>query len=316
MSDQPFDVVTVTPNPAIDWTLTVPGFTAGAVNRVEEQRSRAAGKGVNVAAALAAYGVRVAAAGFLGDVNAAAFDALFAEVGIEDRFIRVAGETRVGIKIVDPSRGETTDVNFPGLAPSAAEVDELRARVVEMAIGGAWFVLAGSLPPGVAPLIYRDLASTLKAAGCRVILDTSGEPLRHAIHAAPYVVKPNVHELEALVGRALPTVDAVTDAAREMVAGGVETAVVSMGAEGAMFVRAGEAVLARPPRVKVGSTVGAGDAMVAGIVAGHLDGLALPDLARLATAFSVAALTRAEPGPASRGEIGEWVGEIDVEPLG
>jgi 1-phosphofructokinase len=89
-----------------------------------------------------------------------------------------------------------------------------------------------------------------------------------------------------------------------------------MGAEGAAFIRADGAVLARPPRVKVGSTVGAGDAMVAGIVAGHLGGLALPDLARLATAFSVAALTRAEPGPATREEIEARLGEIGVEPLG
>jgi len=316
MSDRPFDVVTVTPNPAIDWTLTVPGFAAGAVNRVEQQHSRAAGKGVNVAAALAAYGIRVAATGFLGDANAAAFEQLFGSAGIEDRFVRVPGETRVGIKIVDPSREETTDVNFPGLAPSAAGVDELRARIGEMGIGGAWIVLAGSLPPGVEPSIYRDLALTLKAAGCRVILDTSGEPLRHAIDAAPHVVKPNVHELEALVGRALPTVEAVVEAARGVLAGGVETAVVSMGAEGAAFIRADGAVLARPPRVKVGSTVGAGDAMVAGIVAGHLAGLLLSDLARLATAFSVAALTRAEPGPASREEIEARVGEIDVETLG
>ncbi|HEU4455417.1 MAG TPA: PfkB family carbohydrate kinase, partial [Longimicrobium sp.] len=181
MSEHRFDAVTVTPNPAIDWTLTVPGFAAGAVNRVAEQRSRAAGKGVNVAAALAAYGVRVAATGFLGDGNAAAFEALFAEAGIADRFVRVPGETRVGIKIVDPSRQETTDVNFPGLAPTSTDVDSLRARIMEMAIGGAWFVLAGSLPPGVEPAIYRDLASTLKAAGCRVILDTSGDPLRHAL---------------------------------------------------------------------------------------------------------------------------------------
>jgi len=316
MSERPFDVVTVTPNPAIDWTLTVPGFAAGAVNRVEAQRSRAAGKGVNVAAALTAYGVRVAATGFLGDVNAAAFDALFADAGIEDRFIRVAGETRVGIKIVDPSREETTDVNFPGLAPSAAEVDELRARIMGMAVGGAWFVLAGSLPPGVEPAIHRDLAVALQAAGCRVILDTSGDPLRHALDAAPHVVKPNVHELEALVGRALPTVDAVVEAARGVLAGGVETAVVSMGAEGAAFIRADGAVLARPPRVKVGSTVGAGDAMVAGIVAAHLAALPLPEIARLATAFSVAALTRAAPGPASREEIEARLGEIDVEPLG
>lgn len=317
MEDALFDVVTVTPNPAIDWTLTVPDFAAGAVNRVAEQRSAAAGKGVNVAAALAAYGYRVSATGFLGADNAAAFEALFARAGIEDRFVRVPGETRVGIKIVDPARGETTDVNFPGLAPSADDVAALRETVAALAAAraGAWFVLAGSLPPGVDPALYRELAETLRAAGARVALDTSGEPLRHALAARPHLVKPNADELAALTGRRLPDVDAVAAAARELVAGGVELAVVSMGERGAVFVRAGEAVVARPPSVTVGSTVGAGDAMVAGAVAALLAGRALPEVARLASAFSVATLTRSTPGPVPRDEIEAAAARIAVEPL-
>lgn len=317
MEDAPADVVTVTPNPAIDWTLTVPGFAAGAVNRVEAQRSAAAGKGVNVAAALAAYGRRVAATGFLGADNAAAFEALFARAEIGDRFVRVPGETRVGIKIVDPARGETTDVNFPGLAPSAADVAALRETVGALAAArpGAWLVLAGSLPPGVDPALYRELTEALRAAGARVALDTSGEPLRHALAARPHLVKPNADELEAITGRPLPDVDAVAAAARELVASGVELAVVSMGARGAVFVRAGEAVVARPPPVTVGSTVGAGDAMVAGTVAALLAGRALPDVARLASAFSLATLTRSTPGPATRDEIEAAAARISVEPL-
>ncbi|HEX2203657.1 MAG TPA: 1-phosphofructokinase [Longimicrobium sp.] len=317
MEDARYAVVTVTPNPAIDWTLTVPDFAAGAVNRVAEQRSAAAGKGVNVAAALAAHGRRVAATGFLGTENAAPFEALFARAGIGDGFVRVPGETRVGVKIVDPARGETTDVNFPGLAPSADDVAALRERVAALAAAcpGAWFVLAGSLPPGVDPALYRELTGRLRGAGARVALDTSGEPLRHALAARPHLVKPNADELAAITGRALPDVDAVAAAARELVAGGVELAVISMGARGAVFVRAGEAVLARPPRVPVGSTVGAGDAMVAGTVAALLAGLPLPEVARLASAFSLAALTRGAPGPATRAEVEAAAARIEVEPL-
>ena len=317
MEEAPFEVVTVTPNPAIDWTLTVPEFAAGAVNRVTEQRSAAAGKGVNVAAALAAHGRRVAATGFLGADNAAPFEALFARAGIEDRFVRVPGETRVGIKIVDPARGETTDVNFPGLAPSPRDVEALRETVAALAASraGAWFVLAGSLPPGVDPALYRELTETLRAAGARVALDTSGEPFRHALAARPHLVKPNADELAAITGRPLPDLGAVVAAAREIVAGGVELAVVSMGARGAVFVRAGEAVAARPPRVTVGSTVGAGDAMVAGTVAALLAGRALPEVARLASAFSLAALTRSTPGPATPAEVDAAAARIVVEPL-
>jgi 1-phosphofructokinase len=314
--DSPIDVVTVTPNPAIDWTVTVPGFAAGAVNRAAGDRSQPAGKGVNVAAALAGYGVRSAATGFLGRDNAAAFEAFFARLRIDDAFVRVDGATRTGIKIVDPGRQETTDINFPGPRVAPADVEALLERVAQLAeMGVRWFVLAGSLPPGVDAAIYRELADAVRAAGCGVVLDTSGEPLRHALDAAPQIIKPNVHELEALVGRTLASTEAVVDAARALLERGVELAAVSMGAEGALFVARDAVVLARPPAIKVGSSVGAGDAMVAGIVAARLAGLDLAGTARLATGFSLAALTRAGQGPASRAEVEAMAGRVRVERL-
>jgi 1-phosphofructokinase len=306
-------VVTVTPNPAIDWTVTVPGFTPGAVNRASAERSRPAGKGVNVAAALAGYGHGAAATGFLGRDNAAAFESFFAGLGIEDAFVRVAGATRVGIKLVDPDRRETTDVNFPGPAVTGDDVDALLGRVDALAADGRWFVLAGSLPPGADAPLYAELTRRIRARGGLVVLDTSGDPLRHALDAAPQVVKPNVHELQALLGRALSTADDVADAARALLARGVELAAVSMGAEGALFVARDAVVHARPPSIPVGSTVGAGDAMVAGIVAARLAGLDLAGTARLATAFSLAALARAQPGPPTRAEVEAMAGRVEVE---
>jgi fructose-1-phosphate kinase PfkB-like protein len=130
-----------------------------------------------------------------------------------------------------------------------------------------------------------------------VVVDTSGDPLRHALEAAPHVVKPNVHELESLLGYPLRGAASVAAAARQLIAAGVGLAVVSMGAKGACFVTASDALIAQPPAVEVHSTVGAGDAMVAGIVAAQLRALPLEGCARLATAFAVQALTR---GP-SRG---------------
>ncbi|WP_329688005.1 1-phosphofructokinase [Longimicrobium sp.] len=310
------DVVTVTPNPAIDWTVTVPGFRAGTVNRASADRSQPAGKGVNVAAALAGYGVRAAATGFLGRDNAGAFESFFARTGIEDAFVRVAGSTRVGIKLVDPERQETTDVNFPGAAVSAADVDALFDAVDARAADGRWFVLAGSLPPGAPPTLYADLARRIAARGGRVALDTSGDALRHALEAAPSVVKPNVHELQSLVGTALASVDDVMDAARGLLEGGVELAAVSMGAEGALFVAREGVVLARPPSIDVGSSVGAGDAMVAGIVAARLAGLDLVRTARLATGFSLAALTRADAAPATRDAVEAMARRVEVETIG
>jgi 1-phosphofructokinase len=306
----PIEVVTVTPNPAIDWTLTVPGFAAGAVNRVEAQHSRPGGKGVNVAAALADAGHHVAATGWLGEGNAAPFEAFFAAKGIEDRFVRVAGETRVGIKIADPSGQRTTDVNFPGQTPSSADRGALMERVLGLA-GPApagrprWFVMAGSLPPGVDPGFYCELATLVTAAGACVVLDTSGDPLRRALKAEPQILKPNIHELEALVGARLATRGDVVAAARGLLEGETELVVVSMGSEGALFVAGDRVVAATPPAVAVRTTAGAGDAMVAGIVAGRLRGLELGELARLASAFALEAVT----GEAARG----WFGKVTLE---
>jgi 1-phosphofructokinase len=284
------EIATVTLNPAIDWTVAVPDLKPGSVNRAESVGRRAGGKGVNVAAALAEQGHRVAAFGFLGRENEAPFVDFFAAHGVRDRCLRLPGATRTGIKIVDPARGETTDLNFPGLAPTPDELAELSRRLDELE--GGWCVLAGSLPPGVPVDFCVRTIERLHARGVRVALDTSGAPLAVALVARPEIIKPNEHELAALVGRGLADEAAVIDAARGLVAQGVGLVAVSRGASGAVFVSADEVVGARPPAIEVRSTVGAGDAMVAGLVAARLRGLALPDAARLATAFSLHALGR------------------------
>lgn len=282
-------IATLTLNPAIDRAVTIPDFTAGAVNRVVQSSDRAGGKGINVAAALAGHGHAVAALGFLGRDNEDVFTVFFAARGIEDRCLRLPGVTRTGIKIFDPLRRGTTDINFPGLSPTAADLDALRGQLA--ALRGGWCVLAGSLPPGVPAGIYREFVSTLKTNGVRTVLDASGESLREVLKASPDVIKPNVFELEALLGKTLCSEADVVAAGRELVAGGVKLVVVSRGAEGACFVTAEEGFVARPPSVGAGSTVGAGDAMVAGIVSAQIRGLPLDEAARLATAFSLAALT-------------------------
>lgn len=287
---RPLDVVTVTLNPAIDRTITISNFAPGAVNRVEKMRDTPGGKGVNVASALASHGHKVAVTGFLGQDNSGPFNDLFAAKQIADHFVRIAGETRVGIKIVDPIQRKTTDINFPGTPPASGQVADLFERI--KSLDAPWFVLGGSIPPGVAPGIYRDLVVALKERGCKVVVDTSGEPLRLAIEAAPTIIKPNIHELEALIGEPLGSEGAVIDAAKALVAGGIELVVVSMGREGACFVSAGRVVIERPTAVEVQSTVGAGDAMVAGIVSAQVRGLSLDECARSATAFAVEALTR------------------------
>ena len=295
MTGRTVRVATVSLNPAIDQTASIPNFTAGAVNRVEHEQSDAGGKGVNVASFLAHTGHAVAVTGLLGRDNAVLFERLFAENGIVDRFVRLPGATRVNVKIVDAANDRVTDINFPGLRPAFADLAALNAAVDVLAESAQWFVLTGSVPADVPRDIYARLIARLKVRGRNVLLDTSGPPFAAAVDAAPDAVKPNIDELEELVGRKLADHDAIVEAARSLVARGIRTVAVSMGARGALFVEADAAVLAIPPNIAVKSTVGAGDAMVAGLIAGKLQGLDLGGCARLGTAYSLGALGQIGP---------------------
>lgn len=295
MSAPAVDVVTVTANPAVDQTIWIPGFRAGEVNRVVREENSPGGKGVNVAAFLNQFGLSVLATGFLGTPNAGLFEAFFEESGIAHRFVPVDGSTRTGVKIVDEQAGTTTDVNFPGFEVDDGKLEALDATLAEVVTDGRWVVLAGSLPRGAPVETYRRLAERASELGGHVALDTSGPALKEAIQAGPAVVKPNREELEELTGRTLADRDALVAAADELVAGGIGTVVVSLGADGALFARGGEVVFARAPKVRVASTVGAGDAMVSGTVAGSLQGLPLAEVAALATAFSSVKIARVGP---------------------
>lgn len=305
-------IATVTLNPAIDQTVSIPNFQAGQVNRVQHTRSDPGGKGVNVASFLSDYGFPVSVTGFLGRENTALFEQLFAEKGIDDRFVRIAGRTRTGIKIVDDANETTTDVNFPGQAPTPADVDALFQTVEDLTAGCEWFVLSGSIPAGLSAGVYRELIERIKAENRAVALDTSGEGLRRAVPAAPTLMKPNVDELRELSGKPLPNEEAIVRAAQDLLQRGVACMVVSMGKQGALFIEQGDVVSARPPEVTVKSTVGAGDAMVSGVVAGKVQNKPLVDCARLATAFSVAAVTRVGSGLPAPDAIADLMERVTV----
>lgn len=291
-------VVTVTINPVIDQTIAIPNFTPGQVNRVKYSQFDAGGKGINVASFLCDFGYATMVTGFLGAENNEIFCRFLARKGIEDRFVTIPGHTRTGVKIIDEVKRQTTDINFPGQTPEPAHIEQLFKTVNELSAASDWFVLSGSIPPEVSPGIYRDLVKTL--AGKKVVLDTIGEGFRQALTASPSIIKPNVHELQEFSELPLETPSAILEVARAIIGEyGVTTVVVSMGKEGAIFVEGDEAIWAVPPDVEVKSTVGAGDAMVAGIVAAKLQGFSLSECARLATAFSMDALTHIGSGLSS-----------------
>ncbi|MGB3201445.1 MAG: 1-phosphofructokinase [Nodosilinea sp.] len=288
-------IATVTLNPAIDQTVSVPNFQANAVNRVAWKQDDAGGKGVNVASFLAEAGHEVSVGGFLGRENNALFKTLFHQKGIDDHFVYLPGETRVNIKIVDDAQGQVTDINYPGLAPTHQDVDALRHAVQSLAKGCDWFIFSGSVPASMSNDIYDELIGPLKAQGKTVVLDTSGDALRYGLPAKPDLIKPNQAELEEVLNTRLASHAEIVAAAREIMASGILYVVVSMGADGALFIDRTQAFHAQPPKVDIKSTVGAGDAMVAGAVAGLVSGQLLRDCATLATAFSMGAL--GEIGP-------------------
>jgi 1-phosphofructokinase len=289
-------VVTVTLNPALDQTLECPGFAAGAVNRVTASVVHPGGKGINVAAFLSAHhGPPVIASGFLGADNAAPFEMLFAARGIVDRCVRLPGASRVNVKIVDRPAQRITDINLPGLDIAASMVDQLAGELETLAAEGHCFVLAGSVPASVPDTIYADLMARLRGRRARIVVDASGQALRHAVAALPDIVKPNHQELADLLGRPLVDLDDVVAAARELQRTGIGLVVVSMGEAGAIFVDGARTLRAVPPPVEVVTTVGAGDALVAGVVAAQLAGADLEQSARMATSFAAGTVTRVGP---------------------
>lgn len=299
-------ITTITLNPAIDQTVTLDGLTPGSVNMARAVTSNPGGKGVNVASCLADFGEPVLATGLLGKNNSDAFIELFEHKGIRDCFIRVPGNTRVNIKLADVARGETTDINLPGIRVEQATLETLLEKFDYFTDAGRYVVLAGSLPEGLPADSYARLVARLNRLGTRVLLDTSGAPLTAALNAPrealPACIKPNRHELEQWAGRALNGLAEVLAAARELQKRGIEKVVVSLGEEGALFVDSEHALLAALPAVNAVSTVGAGDALVAGLVSAWRAGLDAEGIARRAVAFAVAKL----------GQIGPHLPEVEV----
>ncbi|MDC0686297.1 1-phosphofructokinase [Mitsuaria sp. RG] len=284
-------ILTLTLNPALDITISLDRLRPGAVNRSQAQHSHAAGKGLNVAQVLADLGHSVTVGGFLGLDNLAPFEALIAWRGFADCFVRVPGESRSNIKLVEAD-GQVTDINGPGPEVDEAARDALLQRLAEVAPGHDAVVVAGSLPRGISPEWLRELLLMLKSQGLKVALDSSGEALRVGLEAAPWLVKPNTEELGEVLGQ--PVLDAAGQraAAQRLLASGVEHVVVSQGEQGVTWFAAGLALHAQPSKVRIASTVGAGDSLVAGMVHGLLQAEAPVATLRRATAIAAQAVTQ------------------------
>jgi 1-phosphofructokinase len=310
-----FNIITVTLNPAIDETVFLKHLRPGAVNRATSHHRQPGGTGVNVSAMLGGYGIATTATGFLGRENARLFEGLFAKGMIRDEFLRIDGETRVGIKIVEQSTRETTDLNFAGADPTAEELNELLEKLHDFSSPGTWFVIAGSLPAGVSLDFFGRVLEQLKLDGAKIAVDTSGEALKAAIECGVDIIKPNCHELEEILGCALPDRASQVAAALKLQRAKVPHVILSLGSEGALFVSPDGALLADPPPVAVVSTVGAGDSLLAGYLAGLVTGRGAEERARLATVFAWCALEHVSRSAPTAGMAQERMSRIGVHPL-
>lgn len=307
-------ILSITLNPALDLTLRLERLEAGQVNRSLEQASHAAGKGINVAQVLADLGHSLTVSGFLGADNADAFEALFARRGFVDAFIRVPGETRSNIKLAEAD-GRITDINGPGPQVNAIAQVELLMRLDALAPGHELAVVAGSLPRGVEPHFLTDLINRLQGHGLKVALDTSGEALRDGLLAVPWLIKPNTDELGLIGARNLSSVEAQRAEAAQLRAQGIEHIVISQGADGVSWFGPGIALHARPPRVRVASTVGAGDSLLAGMVHGLLSGWPAERTLRQATAIAAQSVTQVGFGIRDRAQLQQLEGAVQVQAL-
>lgn len=308
-------ILSVSLNPAIDRTVTVPNFTAGATNRVISGRIDPGGKGINVARVLQGLGSAVQVLGFLGESNGALHTRYLEDLKIPAALIAVPGDTRVNLKVIDPATGALTEINDLGFTVAPAHLAELTAQLEQLLPSASLLVLGGSLPAGVPSTIYRDLITQAHSAGLPVLLDADGEALAQAIPAKPTLIKPNRAEAERLLGRPLGNRTDVAKAALELVARGPQLVVISSGAEGALLACAEGCWWATPPAIKPGSTVGAGDSMVAGLAQAFVSGLAPAEALRIATAAGTATASLAGTQVCSFTEVQALMPGVRIEPI-
>jgi 1-phosphofructokinase len=322
-------VVTVTLNPAIDLTIELDRLVPGTVHRARAQHAQAGGKGVCVAAVLRALDVPVVATGWLGRDNAAVFEAEFARRGVGDRMLRLPGSTRTNIKLSVAERGDSTDINLPGLTLEAADAETalaaLAQRLQTLLGPGDWCELAGSLPPGLAAATWLPVAQVARARGAWLAIDTGGAVLGELLdalggaggapRALPALIKPNRDELEELLGRPVATRLDVADAASALQARGVARVMVSLGADGAVLVSAQGRWHAAALPVPVATTVGAGDAMVAGTLAALIEGRPWPAAGVFGMACAAARVQQIAPELPARAQIEQLATRITPLPL-
>lgn len=301
-------IVTVTMNPAVDKTIRLEELKRGGLNRIEHTELDAGGKGINVSKAIHALGGNSTAVGFLGG-NAAAYikDAL-ADYQIRMEFIELDSETRTNLKIVEPD-GLLTEFNEAGPVVESEHLEQLERKLDQLAGDDTWFVFSGSVPRGVGSDIYEKLIRRVKKKGAKTVLDADGELFQNGVKACPDVIKPNRMELERYFGEPAADDEVLIGMGRKLLEQGIKLAAISLGEGGAIFMTDQNTYGVPAVDVPVNSAVGAGDALVAGLVYSMEEGKELESAIRVAVATSAGAVMTSGTKPPTR----ELVRELEKQ---
>lgn len=305
-------IVTVTPNPVLDRTLTVPKIAFNAMTRATGIREDWGGKGFNVSRALQALGSESLAMGFAGGPTGDKLLAGLRSLGITSDLTPVDGETRTNIVITDAAGEQYVKVNEAGPTIHHHEVARFLTQVEDRVEPGDIWALCGSLPPGAPPDFYATLTRLLQDQGARVILDTSGDPFSQGLTAHPYLVKPNAEEAARETGKSVETPAEAAPAVAALLAWGVPVVALSLGAGGLLLASENARIFARPPTVHAPNPVGAGDALVAGMIWAMTQEMDWKDVARWGVAAGTAAAMREGVSVGTRDEVAAIARQVEM----
>ena len=308
-------IYTVTLNPAIDKTVVIENFSTGTVNRVCSVREDAGGKGINVSKCLKKLGAQTQAVVILAGTTGKRLSGMLEELQIHALRLNVDGENRTNLKIIDPVNGRNTDINEPGPKIDGQILEDLKVKLGKSVGKGDVVVLSGSLPAGVDKGLYAEWIRYFRSHDASVLLDADGEPLRRAIGALPYMIKPNGEELADLVGKPQLTREEMLEEGKRLHAMGIPEVVISLGGEGALFINEDGCFHAEALKVPVKSTVGAGDSMVAAIVYGKKKKLSREEKIRLAMAMGAASVMQSGSQPPEAEQVWELAKQVHIEKL-
>ncbi len=312
-------ILTVTLNAAIDRTVAVPNFRLGHRHRAVETRTVAGGKGINVARALKLLGRPVIATGFAGGPTGnRLLEQLRSEAVLTD-FTRIAAETRINLAVIDPTSGEQTEINERGPAVSPEEVESFVARLGYLADGAKLCVLAGTLPPGAGDDLYARLVKDLGECGVPVVLDAEGGAMLAGLRAGAAIVTPNEREAEELVGQEFADRDDLVQGLSELVRLGATEAAITRpdGCVAAIGEGAERRFLeVRTEPLDPVSTVGSGDAFLAGYVAARYDGKPADECLAYGVACGAESTQHFGAGTIDREEVERLLPKVEVTALG